>query len=243
MKSCVPLLVGFVLLVANVYAQSLGEIAAKEKERRKKNAEQGVKVKELKVNGEPTPASGEPTGANGQATDPSAADSDAKTVSPSSGGGTAQAAKKSSMDEMKDKAVALEPKMAEISGQADVLDNEFRRYIDGCYRKYMTANTVGTGVGYGTASSAGAALGRDWFAVWESQSTLQWSESWTQQTVVSNEDTAQCRMLWSDIVARSASVQRDMQAVQEKARRQGVLPGHLRDLRQKYRLDWRGWDN
>lgn len=96
MKRCLPLLVGFVLFIANVYAQSLGEIAAKEKERRKKNAEQGVKVKELKVNGEPTPASAEPAGDNGQATDPSAADSDSKTVSPSSGAGTEQAAKKSS---------------------------------------------------------------------------------------------------------------------------------------------------
>jgi hypothetical protein len=33
-----------------------------------------------------------------------------------------------------------------------------------------------------------------------------------------------------------------IQQANEAARRDGVFPGVLRDLRRKYRMNWKGWD-
>jgi hypothetical protein len=50
------------------------------------------------------------------------------------------------------------------------------------------------------------------------------------------------KSLTCSVVAGSREVNHAMQALQQDARRKGVLPGHLRDLRRKYRLDWEGWN-
>ena len=48
---------------------------------------------------------------------------------------------------------------------------------------------------------------------------------------------------WLTSVRRSAGrVHEVLLVATEAARRRGVFPGTVRDLRRKYRLEWDGWD-
>jgi hypothetical protein len=48
---------------------------------------------------------------------------------------------------------------------------------------------------------------------------------------------------WLDTVRKHArDIDQDVRAANETARRAGVFPGVLRDLRRQHRLDWNGWD-
>lgn len=150
-------------------------------------------------------------------------------------------APRSSMEELRDRAAEFEPRMGEIAKTADLLDDNYRRYIDACYQKYTTAESSGSFSGRARGYSQGAAAGRDWFVVYGAETDMAYSGSHNESTATSNETTAYCRELWSDIVDGSREVNQTMKALQQDARRKGVLPGHLRDLRVKYRLDWEGW--
>jgi hypothetical protein len=131
--------------------------------------------------------------------------------------------------------------MAEIARVADLLDDNYRRYIDACYQKYTTAKSSGAASGRARGYSQGVVAGRDWFVVYGAESEMAYQGSYTESTAVNNETTAYCRELWSDIVDGAQDINQSMKAIQEDARRKGVLPGHLRDLRRKFRLDWEGW--
>jgi hypothetical protein len=152
-----------------------------------------------------------------------------------------EAAPRSSMEEFKARVAEFEPRMGEISKTADLLDDNYRRYIDACYQKYTTAESSGSFSGRARERSQGAAAGRDWFVVYGAETDMTFGGSYSENTVVSNETTAYCRELWSDIVNGSREVNQSMKALQQEARRKGVLPGHLRDLRRRFRLDWEGW--
>ena len=54
--------------------------------------------------------------------------------------------------------------------------------------------------------------------------------------VIENEGTPECRMLAHDIQAQSAAVKTALAAVDEDARRRGIYPGVMRDLRAQYGL-------
>ena len=122
---------------------------------------------------------------------------------------------RSSMEEMQARAAELEPRMAEIGRIADRVDENYRRYMDACYEKYTT----------GTTSPHAATLYYEPY----------------QPIAISNETTPYCRELWSDIEGDAEEVELAMKALTEAARQRGVLPGHVRDLARKYRLDREGW--
>lgn len=145
------------------------------------------------------------------------------------------------MEEFKARVAEFEPRMGEIAKTADLLDDNYRRYIDACYQKYTTAESSGSFSGRARGYSQGAAAGRDWFVVYGAETDMAYRGSYSESTAMSNETTAYCRELWSDIVDGSREVNQSMRALQQDARRKGVLPGHLRDLRRKFRLDWEGW--
>ncbi len=146
-------------------------------------------------------------------------------------------ASRSSMEEFRDRVAEFEPRIGEISKTADVLDDNYRRYLDACYQKSTTGSYSGRASGY----SYGAAAGRDWFAVYGAQTDLAYGGTYSGSTSINNETTPYCRELWSDILDGSREINQAMKELQQDARRKGVLPGHMRDLRRKYRLDWEGW--
>jgi hypothetical protein len=49
-------------------------------------------------------------------------------------------------------------------------------------------------------------------------------------------------MLWSDIRDGAHAVREEVTEIEDSARRLGIIPGIMRTLRSKYRLDWSGWD-
>lgn len=142
----------------------------------------------------------------------------------------------SSMDAVMERARALEPRVRAIAQQADVLDRNFRWYIDACYQKYTSRTWTGTGSGTAHVGQYGADVGRDWFVVWTSASSIAWQDSWAGESVTSNETTVECRKTWSDIEHGSSTVAGALDAIETQARTGGVLPGHLRDLLAAYHL-------
>jgi hypothetical protein len=142
----------------------------------------------------------------------------------------------SSMDALWERARGLEPQLQAIAQEADTLDRNFRWYIDACYQKYTAKTWTATSTGSGQVDEHGRAVGRDWFAVWTSASSLAWQESWAGTSVTSNESTVECRKIWSDILHGSRLVASELDRVEDEARIRRILPGHFRRLLATYRL-------
>jgi S1-C subfamily serine protease len=81
------------------------------------------------------------------------------------------------------------------------------------------------------SSTSRAAASRPWFALWDSAGV--------QPSVANGYDCPS----WLATVRRNALRVHDaLVAAAEAARRRGIFPGVVRDLRRKYRLEWEGWD-
>lgn len=129
---------------------------------------------------------------------------------------------------------AFGPTLVALSRRADTLDANFRRYLDGCYEKVTRATTNGTSLGFGSADSVGVAVGPRGPFAWEVASNFAWQESWGAETNIDNETTAHCRTLWSDIADDMGMIRSGLANIDEAARRAGIYPGVIRDLRAKY---------
>jgi S1-C subfamily serine protease len=70
---------------------------------------------------------------------------------------------------------------------------------------------------------------REWFGLWDGRTALTAPDS-------------SCISAVNDLNASAAQVRSVMIDAQENARRASVLPGNLRDVRRRYRMDWTGWD-
>jgi hypothetical protein len=70
---------------------------------------------------------------------------------------------------------------------------------------------------------------REWFGLWDGRSALTAPDS-------------SCISAVNDLNDYAAQVRSVMTEAQENARRAAVLPGNLRDVRRRYRLDWTGWE-
>jgi S1-C subfamily serine protease len=72
---------------------------------------------------------------------------------------------------------------------------------------------------------------RNWFAVFEPNGV--------NLNVTSNLD---CQSWLENLRSNAASIRNTLDQAGEIARRSGVYPGVMRDLRRRHRLDWSGWD-
>jgi hypothetical protein len=70
---------------------------------------------------------------------------------------------------------------------------------------------------------------REWFGLWDGRTTLTAPDS-------------SCISAVNDLNEMAGQVRSVMSDAQEGARRASVLPGHLRDVRRRYRMDWTGWE-
>jgi S1-C subfamily serine protease len=70
---------------------------------------------------------------------------------------------------------------------------------------------------------------REWFGLWDGRTKLDTPDTSCGSAVVELEEMA-------------AQVRSVMGTAQEEARRAAVLPGQLRDIRRRYRMDWPGFD-
>lgn len=140
------------------------------------------------------------------------------------------------MDEQRQRADKFRPRLVAIAKQADALDVNWRRYIDGCYRKFTTTAGAGTSYGQAAGSSYGAAAGRDWFAVYAANSAVAWREDWSGIQQTDNATTAPCRMLWSDIESGSEEIRYALRSMSDESRADRIIPGIMRTLLAEYRL-------
>jgi S1-C subfamily serine protease len=70
---------------------------------------------------------------------------------------------------------------------------------------------------------------REWFGLWDGRTTLAGPDM-------------SCSEAVRDLEKIAAQVREAMSTAQEEARRSSVLPGQLRDIRRRYRMDWTGFD-
>lgn len=99
------------------------------------------------------------------------------------------------------------------SRNADQLDRYWDRYAKACV---------------GTVRRTGD---RPWFAVWEPNAIA--------LVGISQYD---CQQFLDTVSTNAASIREQMDKEGDTARRAGVYPGVLRDLRRRYRMDWTGWE-
>jgi len=103
--------------------------------------------------------------------------------------------------------------LEQVAGRAREIDSFWTRYAPACVSRALAAGD------------------RPWFAVWEPDG-IRLSQSATY-------DCAE----WLRTVRTSADQIRGVIGqAGEAARRQGVYPGVMRDLRRQHRLEWRGWE-
>jgi S1-C subfamily serine protease len=106
----------------------------------------------------------------------------------------------------------FEMQLKKISQRADQVDDYWERFKKAC-----------------NVSAPARRGDREWFGVWSQRPDVQ-------------ANVADCSVWMSDVVQISSAVRNAVVLGDESARRAGVLPGQIRTLHHKYRLDWDGWD-
>ncbi len=102
--------------------------------------------------------------------------------------------------------------LAAAASRADQLDTYWRRFRSDCYE-----GTIAGG------------FDREWFSLFERDKM--------RGAVASG-----CSSAFSTVVTEANTIRRLVTGAEEAARRGDVYPGVRRDLRQRYRLDYAGWD-
>ena len=108
----------------------------------------------------------------------------------------------------------FEKEVIQYAKKADQMDIEYRRYKDSCMNQ----------------STYVYSYGRSWFSVWDGY------------TYINNESLPECKKIWSDFVRLTEEIKAGMIYSMELARKAGVYPGQVRKVREKYYLDWEGWE-
>jgi hypothetical protein len=69
---------------------------------------------------------------------------------------------------------------------------------------------------------------REWMSLWDKQARVDLSSG-------------SCRDLYNQILTAGGTVSAGMAAAEESAKKAGLIPGDLRQVRQRYSMDWGGW--
>jgi hypothetical protein len=136
-------------------------------------------------------------------------------------------AQTSHLNEVRAKASArFGPQLVSVRQEVDRVDAVRRQYADACQGKVTAVRPVypqGIPLDHPPTVSGGLVSGTPPATTGASLTPLQFE--------IRNETTAQCLVLRSDIVAGVASVERRLASISEDARRAGIYPGVMRDLR------------
>jgi len=110
----------------------------------------------------------------------------------------------------------FERQMRALSVKADQADIAFERFFAGCRREVTSVTAV-----------AGVA-DRDWVAfAGVSATAIRWTEACAES---------------GTFLSLVKQLRDGMCLAEDGARQAWILPGRVRDLRHRYRLDWSGWD-
>lgn len=210
--------------------QSLGEVAEREKRRREENREAGVDVPSYTVVG------GAIEREDGEDSKGGAAASESLDADPS-------AEEPSPLEQARERGSILEPRMEEISLAADRVDRLYQRYMDQCYGRYAVGVAPpGIGIPAQGPPPVHVGMGRNWFVVLDTPSAFTTPVQTAPGGSIVLVEIPQCESLRNDLVQSANAVKNAMRELLELARREGILPGVVRELREKYRLEWSGWE-
>jgi hypothetical protein len=109
---------------------------------------------------------------------------------------------------------AFESQVALVAQQAARVDALWGQFVNACDVRQTTGSYDN---------------GREWFALWDGTTT---------RADLSN---GFCRDLYNQIVGLGESVKRSMSGAEETARKD-LDAGDMRQIRQRYSMDWDGWD-
>ncbi len=139
----------------------------------------------------------------------------------------------SEFDKQKQAALEVcENRIADASKKADEIDIKWGNYKAGCLDKNTTGFSYGGGSGEGTISDR---YGRKWFNV-------AMDISISSKNYIDNSTLPQCRILINEIGKLFNEIRTMMDGVSDFARKSSVYPGQIRELREKYRMEWSGWE-
>lgn len=93
--------------------------------------------------------------------------------------------------------------------------------IDGLWTRYARA----------CVANARRSGDREWFAVYEPNGVT-----------ISAHSEYDCQQFLATVARNAQQIKGEVDKATESARRAGVYPGVLRDLRRRHRMDWQGWD-
>lgn len=110
-------------------------------------------------------------------------------------------------------ALEFETAVQSLARRADQVDRYWQQYSAGCVAK----------------TSGGGGLSREWFGYVGRSPSI-------------NSADPECRAWWAEVQRIVEQIRAGVQDAEERARRASVLPGTVRDVRTRYRLDWSGLD-
>jgi len=119
----------------------------------------------------------------------------------------------------------LEPLIRPISRQSDLLDLRFRYYLESCRPDFRGGPRPGAT--------------RYWFILWTDAAQLAWKDDMPAPAVNPQAAGSDCRVTWIEVVEGARSVGSELEAFEETARTNSVLPGHVEVLLAAHRLS--GW--
>lgn len=117
----------------------------------------------------------------------------------------------STLDAHRARAVALfDRRLGAASATRTELSDDWKKYQGACRGKVTTGHGIG---------------------VVFLRSELVW---FVQTLQIDNESTPECRMLTTGMKTRSQHISRELDQIDEDARRRGIYPGVMRDLKRQY---------
>jgi hypothetical protein len=134
------------------------------------------------------------------------------------------------LEEMRRRAASLEPRLAALAAEADALDARYASYVAACdpSRAERAASRP--------VSGAESTAARNWFAIW-SDAPAGGDPSGIR--LDADAPIADCALVRTDLVSAADVVADGLADLEETARANGVLPGHVRDMLARHRLS--GW--
>lgn len=134
----------------------------------------------------------------------------------------------SALEEKQALAESLRPYVKEIDGDARVVDGLFARYIARCYDRFSGRRWADRGV---------SRKRHEWLFV--PLDEFAWQDRWVMPFggLELGIEPQRCRDDWADLYVEGASVGQALEELQDRARRLGVLPGHLRALLEEHGLE------
>jgi S1-C subfamily serine protease len=105
----------------------------------------------------------------------------------------------------------------------------FTQFVDAVARQAAQLDSYWERIKASCGVRAAAGYDREWFGLWDQRISLTNPEP-------------SCSGALKDLEGYAAEVRTKMLTAQEEARRASVLPGQLREIRRRYRVDWTGFD-